>query len=85
MFGAGKIFAQQSSYKARRRPKFAKADFRIFHLGPWGCIKDAAILCVRGNKGFCETCMKTVMLIEKNEQGNKEMVILNIKAVTNKL
>ncbi|KAK2978283.1 hypothetical protein RJ640_017134 [Escallonia rubra] len=38
------------------------------------CIKDAVILCVRGgNKGFCETCMKTVMLIENNEQGNKEV------------
>ncbi|KAA8536046.1 hypothetical protein F0562_028524 [Nyssa sinensis] len=37
-----------------------------------GCIKDAVILCVRGNKGFCEACMKTVMLIESNEQGNKE-------------
>ncbi|KAK9286642.1 hypothetical protein L1049_015042 [Liquidambar formosana] len=38
-----------------------------------GCIKDAVILCVRENKGFCETCIKTVMLIEKNEQGNNEM------------
>ncbi|KAM1135908.1 hypothetical protein ACFX2B_033677 [Malus domestica] len=36
------------------------------------CIKDAVILCVRGNKGFCETCMKTSMMIEKNEQGNKD-------------
>ncbi|CAI8600387.1 unnamed protein product [Vicia faba] len=35
-----------------------------------GCIKDAVMLCARGNKGFCETCMKTVMLIEQNEEGN---------------
>lgn len=38
-----------------------------------GCVKDNVILCVRGNKGFCETCMKTVMLIENDEQGNKEV------------
>lgn len=36
-----------------------------------GCAKDAAILCVRGNKGFCEVCMKIVMLIEDGDQGNK--------------
>ncbi|XP_052194905.1 zinc finger CCCH domain-containing protein 19 [Diospyros lotus] len=36
------------------------------------CIKDAIIFCVRGSKGFCEACMKTVMLIENNEQVNKE-------------
>ncbi|KAJ9704246.1 hypothetical protein PVL29_002690 [Vitis rotundifolia] len=37
------------------------------------CIKDSVIFCVRENKGFCEACMKIIMLIEKNEQGNKEM------------
>lgn len=41
-----------------------------------GCIKDADILCVRGNKGFCTTCMRTVLLVEDNERGNKEMVCL---------
>ncbi|XP_057499554.1 zinc finger CCCH domain-containing protein 44-like isoform X2 [Actinidia eriantha] len=38
------------------------------------CTKDADYLCVRENKGFCATCMKTIMLIENNDQGNKEMV-----------
>lgn len=38
------------------------------------CIKDSVIFCVRENKGFCEACMKVIMLIENNEQGNKEMV-----------
>lgn len=37
------------------------------------CTKDAAILSVRGNKGFCETCMRTVMLIENNEHGNNDV------------
>ncbi|KAL2537703.1 zinc finger CCCH domain-containing protein 19-like [Forsythia ovata] len=40
-----------------------------------GCIRDAVILCVRGNKGFCETCMRIVLLIENNEQGNKDAEI----------
>ncbi|KAK8529972.1 hypothetical protein V6N12_060735 [Hibiscus sabdariffa] len=34
-----------------------------------GCIKDAVILCVRGNKGFCESCMNLIMLIERKEKG----------------
>lgn len=38
-----------------------------------GCTKDADYQCVRGNKGFCGTCMRTVMLIE-NLQGSTEMV-----------
>lgn len=38
-----------------------------------GCIKDADYLCVRGNNGFCGTCMRTVKLIE-NLQGNKDTV-----------
>lgn len=29
-----------------------------------GCIKDDVILCVRGSKGFCKICMRTVKLIE---------------------
>ncbi|MBA0854548.1 hypothetical protein Goshw_001557, partial [Gossypium schwendimanii] len=33
-----------------------------------GCIKEAVILCIRGNKGFCESCMNLVMLIEKEQQ-----------------
>ncbi|XP_057492475.1 LOW QUALITY PROTEIN: zinc finger CCCH domain-containing protein 44-like [Actinidia eriantha] len=37
------------------------------------CTKDADYLCVRENKGFCTTCMRTIMLIENNDQGNKEM------------
>ena len=38
-----------------------------------GCTKDADYVCVRGSKGFCGTCMRTIMLIE-NLQGNKEAV-----------
>ncbi|XP_059623534.1 zinc finger CCCH domain-containing protein 44-like [Cornus florida] len=37
-----------------------------------GCTKDADYVCIRGNKGFCTTCMRTILLIENNEQGNKE-------------
>lgn len=36
------------------------------------CIKDAVIYCVRDNKGFCEACMKTVSLIENNEERSNE-------------
>lgn len=39
-----------------------------------GCAKDAEFLCVRGSKGFCQTCFGTVMLIEQKEQGNETMV-----------
>ena len=42
------------------------------------CTKDADYLCVRENKGFCATCMKTIMLIENNDQGNKEMVNVHL-------
>ncbi|KAL7231364.1 hypothetical protein ACSBR2_009591 [Camellia fascicularis] len=38
------------------------------------CTKDADYLRVRENKGFCTTCMRTIMLIENNDQGNKEML-----------
>ncbi|KAH7850406.1 hypothetical protein Vadar_032401 [Vaccinium darrowii] len=37
------------------------------------CTKKADYLAVRENKGFCITCMRTIMLIENNDQGNKEM------------
>ena len=43
-----------------------------------GCTKNAVFFRVRGNKGFCEACMRTVMLIEQNEQGNKDMVYIYI-------
>lgn len=39
-----------------------------------GCIKESGFLCVRGNKGLCVTCMRTVMLIEQNVPANKEVV-----------
>ncbi|XWS29232.1 hypothetical protein CRYUN_Cryun24cG0010600 [Craigia yunnanensis] len=38
------------------------------------CTKDADYVNVRGNKGFCGMCMRTVMLIENSALGNKEMV-----------
>ncbi|EHA8588279.1 zinc finger CCCH domain-containing protein 19 [Cocos nucifera] len=36
------------------------------------CVREARFICVRGSKGFCETCMGTVMLIETNEHGNEK-------------
>ncbi|GFP83265.1 zinc finger CCCH domain-containing protein 19 [Phtheirospermum japonicum] len=39
-----------------------------------GCIKDADYSCVRRNKGFCSTCMKTIMLIENKDLANNESV-----------
>ncbi|XP_074336072.1 zinc finger CCCH domain-containing protein 44-like [Apium graveolens] len=38
-----------------------------------GCTSDADYLLVRGDKGFCTTCMHTIMLIEKKEEGDNEM------------
>ncbi|XP_022741080.1 zinc finger CCCH domain-containing protein 44-like isoform X2 [Durio zibethinus] len=38
------------------------------------CTKDADYLNVRGNKGFCGMCMRTVVLIENSTLENKEMV-----------
>ncbi|KAL9328249.1 hypothetical protein ACSQ67_003252 [Phaseolus vulgaris] len=38
-----------------------------------GCTKDADFVCVRENKGLCGICMRTIMLIERSVQGNKEM------------
>ncbi|KAM7475068.1 hypothetical protein LguiB_022311 [Lonicera macranthoides] len=40
-----------------------------------GCVKDGVIFCVRGNKGFCESCMEVVKLIENINQGNKEVQV----------
>lgn len=37
-----------------------------------GCTRDSSYLSVRGNKGFCTTCMKVIMLIENKEQTDKE-------------
>ncbi|XP_016503453.1 uncharacterized protein LOC107821538 isoform X2 [Nicotiana tabacum] len=39
-----------------------------------GCIKNADYFCVRRNKGFCSMCMRTIMLIENNDQGNNGTV-----------
>ncbi|CAA0839215.1 Zinc finger CCCH domain-containing protein 44 [Striga hermonthica] len=38
-----------------------------------GCIKDTDYARVRGNKGFCSTCMKTIMLIENKDHANNEV------------
>ncbi|KAE8709506.1 hypothetical protein F3Y22_tig00110330pilonHSYRG00075 [Hibiscus syriacus] len=38
------------------------------------CTKGADYVNVRGNKGFCGICLKTIMLIENSSLGNKEMV-----------
>lgn len=45
-----------------------------------GCTKDSGYLSVRGNKGFCTTCMKVIMLIENKEQTDKETVCIFIKS-----
>ncbi|KAK1439183.1 hypothetical protein QVD17_04999 [Tagetes erecta] len=34
-----------------------------------GCVRKSDYVCVRGDKGFCTICMKTIMLIENNGQG----------------
>ncbi|KAJ8549177.1 hypothetical protein K7X08_032884 [Anisodus acutangulus] len=39
-----------------------------------GCTKDADYFRVRGKKGFCSMCMRTIMLIENKDQGNNEKV-----------
>ncbi|XP_042419469.1 zinc finger CCCH domain-containing protein 19-like [Zingiber officinale] len=38
------------------------------------CISRANFFSVRGQKGFCETCYKTIMLIESNEEANEEKI-----------
>ncbi|KAG6514264.1 hypothetical protein ZIOFF_024611 [Zingiber officinale] len=40
------------------------------------CIGGANFFSVQGQKGFCETCYKTIMLIESNEKTNEEKVCL---------
>lgn len=39
-----------------------------------GCTKNADYFHVRGKKGFCSMCMRTIMLIENKDQGNNEKV-----------
>ncbi|CAN4109855.1 unnamed protein product [Withania somnifera] len=39
-----------------------------------GCAKHADYFRVRGKKGFCSMCMRTIMLIENKDQGNNEKV-----------
>ncbi|XP_059285232.1 zinc finger CCCH domain-containing protein 44-like [Lycium ferocissimum] len=39
-----------------------------------GCTKNADYFRVRGKKGFCSMCMRTIMLIENKDQGNNEKV-----------
>ncbi|KDP46692.1 hypothetical protein JCGZ_06480 [Jatropha curcas] len=39
-----------------------------------GCTKDADYVGVRGNKGFCGTCLRTIMLIENVKLANAETV-----------
>ncbi|KAI3698812.1 hypothetical protein L2E82_42651 [Cichorium intybus] len=45
------------------------------------CIKTNVILCLKEKekKGFCESCMKTIMLIEKNPQENQGNIDFNDK------
>nr|XP_016514497.1 PREDICTED: zinc finger CCCH domain-containing protein 44-like isoform X1 [Nicotiana tabacum] len=40
-----------------------------------GCTRNADYFRIRGNKGFCSTCMRMIMLIENIDQGNKEMCL----------
>ncbi|KAF7073808.1 hypothetical protein CFC21_078749, partial [Triticum aestivum] len=37
------------------------------------CIKETNFISVRGTKGFCETCLNTVMLIENKEEATEQM------------
>ncbi|XP_022942225.1 zinc finger CCCH domain-containing protein 44-like isoform X2 [Cucurbita moschata] len=47
-----------------------KASYYMCYTCPFslckGCTKGADYQCVRGSKGFCGTCMKIIMLIEKS-------------------
>jgi hypothetical protein len=38
------------------------------------CVKEANFVCVRGFKGFCDTCINTVMMIENKEEATDQMV-----------
>ncbi|GER49007.1 zinc finger CCCH domain-containing protein 44 [Striga asiatica] len=40
-----------------------------------GCTEYTDYVRIRGNKGFCSTCMKTIMLIENKDQPNNEIKI----------
>ncbi|KAG6509605.1 hypothetical protein ZIOFF_027605 [Zingiber officinale] len=42
-----------------------------------GCIQESGFICLRENKGFCEACMSTVMLIETKEYGNGQMITVD--------
>ncbi|KAI3767930.1 hypothetical protein L2E82_18359 [Cichorium intybus] len=56
-------------------PACVKRDEAFFQSkNKWncGCIKKADYVCVRGDKGFCTVCMKTIMLIENNGQEKDE-------------
>ncbi|KAI4327694.1 hypothetical protein L6164_020123 [Bauhinia variegata] len=54
-----------------------KASYYMCYTCPYslckGCTKGADYVSVRGNKGLCGICMRTIMLIENSAQGNKEM------------
>ncbi|GAA0143652.1 hypothetical protein LIER_04285 [Lithospermum erythrorhizon] len=39
-----------------------------------GCTVNADYVGIRGNMGFCSTCMRTIMMIENKDQANKELV-----------
>ncbi|KAK8607482.1 hypothetical protein V6N13_053215 [Hibiscus sabdariffa] len=55
-----------------------KASYYMCYTCPYSlcknCTKGADYVNVRGNKGFCGICLKTIMLIENSTLGNKEMV-----------
>ncbi|EPS73116.1 hypothetical protein M569_01640, partial [Genlisea aurea] len=55
-----------------------KASYYSCYTCPYslckGCTKDADYLSVRGSKGFCSTCMKTIMLIENKDQANDHSI-----------
>ncbi|XP_039062955.1 zinc finger CCCH domain-containing protein 44-like isoform X2 [Hibiscus syriacus] len=55
-----------------------KASYYMCYTCPYSlcknCTKGADYVNVRGNKGFCGICLKTIMLSENSTLGNKEMV-----------
>ncbi|KAE8707116.1 hypothetical protein F3Y22_tig00110387pilonHSYRG00898 [Hibiscus syriacus] len=55
-----------------------KASYYMCYTCPYSlcknCTKGADYVNVRGNKGSCGICLKTIMLIENSSLGNKEMV-----------
>ncbi|XP_073297033.1 zinc finger CCCH domain-containing protein 44-like [Primulina huaijiensis] len=42
-----------------------------------GCARDTDYLSLRGNKGFCTMCLKTIMLIENKDQANEDAVLVD--------